>query len=82
MDAAIREFVRERANHRCEYCHLPQSAAPFFAFPIEHIHARQHVLDDSMDNASIEAGSTNLIIDTLGSVSHRFVTMLAPRFLC
>lgn len=24
MDAALREFVRERAEQRCEYCHAPQ----------------------------------------------------------
>jgi predicted helicase len=42
MDEALRHFVRERANHRCEYCHLPQDAEPFFAYHVEHIVARQH----------------------------------------
>ena len=42
MDPALRDFVRERAGHRCEYCHLPQAVEPFFTYHIEHIVARQH----------------------------------------
>ena len=42
MDAALRDLVRERAGHRCEYCHLPKAAEPFFTYHIEHIVARQH----------------------------------------
>jgi HNH endonuclease len=42
MDAALRDFVRERADGRCEYCHLPQAVEPFFTHHIEHIVARQH----------------------------------------
>jgi hypothetical protein len=42
MDEALRQFIRERASHRCEYCHLPQDAEPFFAYHVEHIVARQH----------------------------------------
>jgi hypothetical protein len=32
MDPGLRDFVRERAGHRCEYCQLPQAsvnAEPF-----------------------------------------------------
>jgi len=42
MDDALREFVRQRAAERCEYCLLPQSAARFFTFHVEHIRAKQH----------------------------------------
>ena len=42
MDERLRQTVRERADHRCEYCCLPQSAEPFFAYHVEHIVARQH----------------------------------------
>ena len=42
MDEALREFVRQRAGERCEYCLLPQSAARFFTFHVEHIRAKQH----------------------------------------
>ena len=40
MDEALREFVRQRAGERCEYCLLPQSAAIFFTFHVEHIRAK------------------------------------------
>jgi hypothetical protein len=43
MDEWLRQIVRERANHRCEYCSLPQDAERFFAYRVEHIVARQHV---------------------------------------
>ena len=42
MDERLRQIVRERADHRCEYCCLPKSAEPFFAYHVEHIIARQH----------------------------------------
>ena len=42
MDERLRQTVRERADHRCEYCCLPQDAEPFFAYHVEHIVARQH----------------------------------------
>ena len=50
MDAATRQFVQERSGNRCEYCHLPQAAATFLAFHVEHIQARQHIVDDSSEN--------------------------------
>jgi hypothetical protein len=42
MDAATRRLVRERAQHRCEYCRLPQAAQPYVTFHIEHILPRKH----------------------------------------
>jgi hypothetical protein len=32
MDERLRQTVRERAGHRCEYCSLAQDAEPFFAY--------------------------------------------------
>jgi hypothetical protein len=51
MDAATRDFVRQRAVNRCEYCHMPQEATPFIAFHVEHVIARQHV-DERQSNPS------------------------------
>jgi hypothetical protein len=51
MDAATRDFVRRRAENRCEYCHIPQAATPFVPFHIEHIVAKQH-LDEMHDDPS------------------------------
>jgi hypothetical protein len=42
MDEALRTLVWQRAAERCEYCRLPQSAAPVARFQIEHIRAKQH----------------------------------------
>jgi 5-methylcytosine-specific restriction endonuclease McrA len=50
MDERLRRFVRERAFDHCEYCGLPQTAEPFFAFHIEHIVARQHGGSDEPEN--------------------------------
>ena len=45
--------VRERADHRCEYCCLPQNAEPFFAYRVEHIVARQHGGRDDSENLAL-----------------------------
>lgn len=50
IDAATRDFVRQRARTHCEYCGLPQAAEPFFTFHIEHIVARQHGGTDDPEN--------------------------------
>jgi 5-methylcytosine-specific restriction endonuclease McrA len=41
VDKALAEWVRERANHCCEYCRFPQAFSST-AFQIDHIFARQH----------------------------------------
>ena len=50
MSRALREQVRDRAGGRCEYCHLPDFAAPASDFHVEHIIARQHRGSDEADN--------------------------------
>lgn len=42
MDASVAQEVRERADHACEYCRMPQAYYPTVPFPIDHIIARQH----------------------------------------
>lgn len=37
----LRQFVFQRANGRCEYCHIHQDASPF-THEIDHIVARKH----------------------------------------
>ena len=49
MDQAIRQFVRERAEDRCEYCRLPQHAVDG-TFHVEHIIARQHGGTNDLSN--------------------------------
>jgi hypothetical protein len=41
VDNALADWVRERANHCCEYCRFPQAFSST-TFQIDHIFARQH----------------------------------------
>jgi hypothetical protein len=50
MDAATKRLVRQRAQERCEYCRLPQTAQPFVTFHVEHIIAKQHGGSDDPNN--------------------------------
>lgn len=50
IDVALRRFVRERAQHRCEYCGLHQEELPFATFHIEHVIAKQHGGSDDASN--------------------------------
>lgn len=59
MNVAIRELVRRRAEGRCEYCRLPQSAQPFVTFHIEHIIAKQHGGSDDPENLCIACQRCN-----------------------
>ena len=83
MDRATRQFVRQRASDCCEYCHLPQSAAPFFSFHVEHIHAQQHVADDSPDNLCLACPDCNRHkgpnLSTLDLDTRTLVPLFHPR---
>lgn len=59
MDETVRQFVRQRAGHRCEYCRLPQDAAPWVTFHVEHIRARQHQGEDDRQNLALACPDCN-----------------------
>ena len=59
MDAAVRQLVWQRAGDRCEYCRLPQAAAPAFTFHVEHIRARQHGGGDEPSNLALACPDCN-----------------------
>ena len=50
MSGVEREFVRQRAGSRCEYCHLPDFALALEDFHVEHAVARQHRGTDDPEN--------------------------------
>ena len=83
MDAALRQFVRTRAGQRCEYCRLPQIAAPYLSFHIEHIEAQQHVEDDSPENLAMACPDCNRHkgpnLVTLDSLTREIVRLFHPR---
>jgi hypothetical protein len=59
MDKAARQFVRERARDRCEYCRLPQLAQPFVSFHIEHVVPRKHGGSDDPSNLALACERCN-----------------------
>jgi len=58
MDSVASQFVRERAEHRCEYCRLPQAHSAL-RFHIEHIVARQHAGGDDLSNLALACPECN-----------------------
>jgi hypothetical protein len=59
MNAATRDFVRMRADNRCEYCLLHQEYSDL-THHIEHIVARQHLGADTIDNLALACQRCNL----------------------
>jgi len=76
------EAVRQRANGRCEYCRLPQSAfrRPFH---IEHIVARQHGGLSALDNLALACWNCNLKkgpnLSGVDPETHRVEALFNPR---
>jgi hypothetical protein len=60
VGAATRRLVRERAEHRCEYCRTRQADEPFIAYQTEHIIAIQHGGGDEEDNLALACSHCNL----------------------
>lgn len=60
MDSLTRRHVRERAGHRCEYCHLPESQSPVAKLQIEHILPRKHGGGDDPANLGLACIACNL----------------------
>ena len=50
MTGGQREWVRQRAGARCEYCRLPDFAMAPEEFHVEHIIPRKHRGEDGIDN--------------------------------
>lgn len=59
MDSRTREFVRQRAGNRCEYCLLPEEVDEW-PFHLEHVIARQHGGGDELDNLCWACSRCNL----------------------
>lgn len=60
MDETLRQFVRHRADDRCEYCRIPQHALSWAKFHVEHIRARQHGGLSDTDNLALACRFCNL----------------------
>ena len=60
IDRHTRQFVRERAGNRCEYCRLPQDLSPVAQLQIEHIVPRKHGGGDEDQNLALACIDCNL----------------------
>lgn len=82
MEAALDRQVRQRANHCCEYCKLPQSVYRF-RFPIDHIIAQQHGGKTTLANLCLACPRCNASkgpnIASIDSVTERMVPLFHPR---
>jgi len=59
MDESVRQLVRDRAEHRCEYCRLLQRHLRFSTFQIEHIRAKKHGGSDAPANLALACQRCN-----------------------
>lgn len=60
MSPATRTLVRERAENRCEYCHLHQDDSPLAVLHVEHIRPRKHGGDSHPPNLCLACIDCNL----------------------
>lgn len=83
MDVTSQRIVRRRAGNRCEYCQLPQFATPYLTFHIEHIQAKQHVTDDSLENLALACPDCNRFkgpnLASLDSTTRKIVRLFHSR---
>ena len=83
MDAATRTIVRDRAEGRCEYCHLPELATPFIPFHVEHVIAQQHLGNDDPENLALACDRCNAFkgpnLSSVDTLSKAIVQLFHPR---
>jgi hypothetical protein len=80
MNIATRRFVRQRAEFRCEYCHIHEDDDPY-SFHLEHIIAKKHIGGDDPSNLAWSCHSCNLAkgSNLSGRVNGDVVTLFHPR---
>ena len=85
LAAHQRARVRRRAQHRCEYCRLPQRAS-ILRHHVDHIVAQQHLGTDEENNlclcclrCNLKKGPNIASIDPEGSSTDTIVALFHPR---
>jgi hypothetical protein len=83
MESSRREQIRERARFRCEYCLLPEAATPIMPFHLEHVIAKQHMIDDSLENLALACDRCNAFkgpnLSSVDPFTKRIVKLFHPR---
>jgi hypothetical protein len=82
MSTTLRDFVRQRANSRCEYCLLPQ-AADEWPFHVGHVIALQKGGGNTIDNLCWVCSRCNLnkesTIASFDPQAGEYVNLYYPR---
>jgi len=60
MPTPLRQFARDRAGRRCEYCHFSEANLPLWPFHLDHIVAKQHGGSDDASNVAWSCHRCNL----------------------
>lgn len=79
---ALRRYIANRAEARCEYCHLRQEHT-FFAHEIDHIYAEKHGGETVEENLCLACGDCNRHkgsdLCSLDPVTGEIVSLFHPR---
>ena len=82
MNESLRQFVRDRAVLRCEYCQLHQ-AFHDLPFQVEHIIAKKHQGDDDAENLALSCYNCNAFkgsnIAGIDPQTHELTRLFHPR---
>ena len=82
IKAKDRIFVRERANHRCEYCLKPDFTTSF-SYQVDHIISKKHDGSDNIDNLAWSCfecnNSKGANVATYDSITNMLVPLYNPR---
>jgi hypothetical protein len=82
MDADLQRAVRDRGQHRCEYCRFPEAFAEA-PFQVDHVIARQHGGTRTFENLALACCFCNRYkgpnLSGVDSVSGRVVPLFHPR---
>ncbi len=83
MESSRREQIRQRSHFCCEYCLLPEAATPIMPFHVEHIIAKQHMIDDSLDNLALACDRCNAFkgpnLSSIDPFTNKIVNLFNPR---
>jgi hypothetical protein len=82
IPVALNRQVRERAQHRCEYCRLAQ-AGQEATFHVDHVHPRRLVGETVLDNLALACVSCSLrkggVVEAIDPDTQNTVALFHPR---
>jgi hypothetical protein len=79
LSASVREQVRQRANHLCEYCHTDETWQ-YVRFTIDHIIPVSEGGEDDLENLALACLHSNLHKSNKQTAFDRKAEQMAPLF--